>query len=91
MTRRLTHWAVGSGILSEMQAAFIPQHGCGSMSTCSPSPSAGTGSRAATPQRSSSTCARRTYDLVHADSLYPLLHKMGVSEDLVRLLESRSS
>jgi len=90
MTRRLTHWAVGSGILSETQAAFIPQHGC-EQHVYTLTESIRWNWQQGRDVSTLFIDLRKAYDLVRADSLYPLLRKMGVSQDLVRLLESRSS
>ena len=89
MVRRLTHWAVGSGILSDSQAAFIPQHGCEQHVFTLTESIRWNWSRG----RDVSALfidLRKAYDMVRADALYPLLRKMGVAEGLVCLLESRS-
>jgi hypothetical protein len=89
MVRRLTHWAVGSGILSDSQAAFIPQHGCEQHVFTLTESIRWNWSRG----RDVSALfidLRKAYDMVRADALYPLLRKMGVAESLVCLLESRS-
>jgi hypothetical protein len=89
MVRRLTHWAVGSGILSDTQAAFIPQHGCEQHVYTLTESIRWNWARG----RDASALfidLRKAYDMVRADALYPLLRKMGVADSLVRLLESRS-
>jgi len=89
MVRRLTHWAVGGGILSDTQAAFIPQHGC-EQHVYSLTESIRWNWAKGRDVSALFIDLRKAYDMVRPEALYPLLRKMGVSDLLIRLLESRS-
>ena len=91
MVRRITHWAVGNDILSESQAAFLPFHGCEEhVFTLHEAVRAqwreGRGMYAVFID------FKKAYDKVRTSgALFPLLRKMGVPDELVNVLESRSS
>ena len=90
VTRRVTHWAVGRGVLSLSQVAFIPAHGC-EEHVFVLQEAVRAQWRAKRGMYALYIDLRKAYDSVRPDALFPLLRMMGIPDSLIRVLEARSA